>query len=136
MAHPLTTNIETNIGRKVSEDAAEAGVLRITEKAAQRLRQISQPGEYLRICVESGGCSGFEYKLSLDSSQIDEDQDEVVVVGKGATVVVDKLSLEFIHGSTLEFVDDLIRSAFRIKDNPRSTTGCSCGASFSPKDMV
>uniref|UniRef100_A0A914HIV2 FeS cluster biogenesis domain-containing protein n=1 Tax=Globodera rostochiensis TaxID=31243 RepID=A0A914HIV2_GLORO len=96
----------------------------VTQRAVDQLRRIAASGEHLRICVDSGGCSGFEYKLMLDK-RLDEREDEVINASEGATVVVDKLSLEFLRGSKLDFAEDLMRSAFRITDNPQATQGCS-----------
>uniref|UniRef100_A0A183C4A3 Iron-sulfur cluster assembly 2 homolog, mitochondrial n=1 Tax=Globodera pallida TaxID=36090 RepID=A0A183C4A3_GLOPA len=107
----------------------------VTQRAVDQLRRIAASGEHLRICVDSGGCSGFEYKLMLDK-RLDEREDEVINASEGATVVVDKLSLEFLRGSKLDYAEDLMRSAFRITDNPQATQGCSCGASFAPKNQI
>jgi len=115
----------SNISRKL---------LQITPTAVAQLKKIAKEGERLRICVDSGGCSGFEYKLSMDNKPVNPKEDELVEE-QGAVVVVDKLSLDFIKGSKLDYTKDLMRSAFRITDNPLSTQGCSCGASFAPKSM-
>uniref|UniRef100_A0AC34QQP6 FeS cluster biogenesis domain-containing protein n=1 Tax=Panagrolaimus sp. JU765 TaxID=591449 RepID=A0AC34QQP6_9BILA len=104
--------------------------LMVTEKAAKRLKEIAQPGEALRVTVEGGGCSGFEYKLDLDSKITQEDE---IIEKDGAKVVVDKMSLEFIKGSTVDFQQDLIRQSFKIVNNPMADKGCSCGTSFSVK---
>ncbi|KAL3083448.1 hypothetical protein niasHS_011250 [Heterodera schachtii] len=118
-----------------SSSVSSTPLLIVTQRAADQLRRIAAPGEHLRICVDSGGCSGFEYKLTLDK-QLDEAEDEVIKASEGAIVVVDKLSLQFVRGSKLDFAEDLMRSAFRITDNPLATLGCSCGASFAPKNQI
>uniref|UniRef100_A0A914YE20 Iron-sulfur cluster assembly 2 homolog, mitochondrial n=1 Tax=Panagrolaimus superbus TaxID=310955 RepID=A0A914YE20_9BILA len=102
----------------------------ITENAVNRLKEIAKPNEHLRIVVEGGGCSGFEYKLSLDDKLTDED---LTVEKDGAKVVVDKMSLEFIKGSTVDYAEEMMRSTFRLVNNPLADKGCSCGASFSVK---
>ncbi|KAI1712009.1 iron-sulfur cluster biosynthesis domain-containing protein [Ditylenchus destructor] len=104
-------------------------LLQITPAAVTQLKKIAKPGEHLRISVDSGGCSGFEYKLSIDNGSIDPNEDEVIhATQDDVSVVIDRTSLEFIKGSRLDFTTDLMRSAFRITDNPLSTQGCSCGA--------
>lgn len=91
--------------------------------------------------MDSGGCSGFEYKFSLEpavaavegeGSGSGEEADVVVEAG-GASVVVDALSLDFVKGATLDFQEELIRSAFKIVSNPIAEKGCSCGSSFAVK---
>lgn len=91
----------------------------------EQLKRIAAPDEHLRISVDSGGCSGFEYKMELDKA-VNSDEDEVIRVSDGATVVIDKvliflnekrvfqISLEFLRGSKLDYVEDLMRAAFRI----------------------
>jgi iron-sulfur cluster assembly accessory protein len=104
----------------------------ITEKAANKLKEVAKSGEHLRILVDSGGCSGFEYKLSLEKELHDEDE---IIEKDGAMIVVDKMSLDFVKGATLDYTEDLMRSSFRITDNPLATQGCSCGSSFAPKNF-
>lgn len=87
-------------------------------------------GEYLRIHVEGGGCSGFQYKFSVDSNR---DEDDRVFEQGGVAVIVDQESLEFVKGSTLEYTHELIRAAFQMQKNPQADHGCSCGSSFSVK---
>ncbi|KAI1727382.1 iron-sulfur cluster biosynthesis domain-containing protein [Ditylenchus destructor] len=119
-----------------SETSQAQPLLQITPAAVMQLKKVAKPGEHLRISVDSGGCSGFEYKLSIDNGSIDPNEDEVIhATHDDVSVVIDRLSLDFIKGSTLDFTKDLMRSAFRITDNPLSTQGCSCGASFAPKGL-
>uniref|UniRef100_A0A8C5WDS0 Iron-sulfur cluster assembly 2 homolog, mitochondrial n=1 Tax=Leptobrachium leishanense TaxID=445787 RepID=A0A8C5WDS0_9ANUR len=96
----------------------------------QRLREVTKDSEFLRLQVESGGCSGFLYKFFLDTELTQEDR----VFGiDGARVVVDVESLQLVKGSTIEYCTELIRSSFQLSHNPQASQGCSCGSSFSVK---
>ncbi|CAI9567221.1 unnamed protein product, partial [Staurois parvus] len=96
----------------------------------QRLREVTSGSEFLRLQVESGGCSGFQYKFSLDTDMTEEDR---VFGMDGAHVVVDTGSLQLVKGSTIEYCEELIRSSFQLTKNPQASQGCSCGVSFSIK---
>ncbi|NWH80438.1 ISCA2 protein, partial [Piaya cayana] len=108
----------------------------LSESCVRRLLEITEGSEFLRLQVEGGGCSGFQYKFSLDTViNPDDRQGEraVVVVGCGARVVVDVDSLAFVRGSMVDFSQELIRSSFQVVSNPQAEKGCSCGTSFSVK---
>ncbi|CAI2723399.1 unnamed protein product [Schistosoma spindalis] len=105
-------------------------LLFLTENSIQRLKQIEAKGSIMRILVDSGGCSGFQYKFQL----VDKIQEtDKVVKQDGVVVVVDDVSLEFIKGSTIDYEDELIRSGFCVVNNPQVDKSCSCGVSFSTK---
>jgi iron-sulfur cluster assembly accessory protein len=102
----------------------------VTERAARRISEILRrepPGTMLRVSVEGGGCSGFQYKFDTDCSQAGDD---VVITRAGATILIDEVSLGYLAGSEIDFVDDLIGASFRI-NNPQATASCGCGTSFS-----
>ncbi|HYI90238.1 MAG TPA: iron-sulfur cluster assembly accessory protein [Beijerinckiaceae bacterium] len=102
----------------------------LTERAARRINEImgGEPsGSMLRISVNGGGCSGFQYAFDIAQTQ---GADDIVVERDGATVLVDQVSLPFLEGSTIDFVDDLIGQSFKI-ENPHATASCGCGTSFS-----
>jgi iron-sulfur cluster assembly accessory protein len=102
----------------------------VTERAAKRINEIiagETAARALRVSVEGGGCSGFQYKFDLVPAA---EPDDVVLEAAGATVVIDQVSLNYLAGSEIDFVDDLIGAAFRIK-NPQATQSCGCGTSFS-----
>ncbi|KAK6481479.1 iron-sulfur cluster assembly 2-like protein [Huso huso] len=102
----------------------------LSKACVKRLHEICDAGEFLRVQVEGGGCSGFQYKYSVDTIKNEDDR---VFEQDGVAVVVDRDSLEFIKGGTLDFSQELIRSAFQIVGNPQAEQGCSCGSSFSVK---
>ena len=102
----------------------------LTDRAASRIGEIlaSEPsGSMLRISVNGGGCSGFQYGFDVDQTR---QGDDLVFERNGATVLVDETSMGFLKGSIVDFVDDLMGQSFRI-ENPRATSSCGCGTSFS-----
>ena len=107
---------------------SEASVT-VSERAARRIGDIlkSEPaGTMLRVSVEGGGCSGFQYKFDMEQARADDD---LVIAREGATVLIDPVSAQYLAGSEIDFVDDLIGAAFKIK-NPNATASCGCGTSF------
>jgi iron-sulfur cluster assembly accessory protein len=104
--------------------------IELTERAARRINEImaGEPaGSMLRISVNGGGCSGFSYAFDVDRTR---NEDDVVVERDGAGVLVDSVSLQYMGGSRIDFVDDLIGQSFKI-ENPLATASCGCGTSFS-----
>jgi len=102
----------------------------ISERAARRIGKILQSegsGAMLRISVEGGGCSGFQYKFDIAR---DRAGDDLVISRDDAVVLVDPTSLGFLSGSEVDFVDDLVGASFRV-NNPNATASCGCGTSFS-----
>jgi iron-sulfur cluster assembly accessory protein len=112
------------------EETDTSAPVSLSARAAQRISQIvaSEPETpILRVSVDGGGCSGFQYGFNLIA---EPEADDLVIERDGATVVVDPISLQFLGGSEIDFVDDLIGAAFTIK-NPNATASCGCGTSFS-----
>jgi iron-sulfur cluster assembly accessory protein len=104
--------------------------LTITERAAKKIGQIlkAEPsGAMLRLSVLGGGCSGFQYKFDVESAKADDD---VTIERDGVTMLVDPMSLQYLAGSEVDFVDDLIGASFKV-NNPQAKTSCGCGTSFS-----
>ena len=102
----------------------------LSERAARRIARIlsAEPGgTALRISVSGGGCSGFQYGFDLDQTRA---PDDIVVERDGATVLIDSVSLPYMSGSEVDFVDDLIGQSFQVR-NPHATASCGCGTSFS-----
>lgn len=113
-----------------SATAQGAPTVTVTERAARRIAEIValEGGKgMLRVSVEGGGCSGFQYRFDLTQERA---SDDLAIERDGATVLVDPISLEYLSGSQIDFVDDLIGAAFKI-DNPNATASCGCGTSFS-----
>ena len=106
--------------------------IHITTSAAKKVCELASrqenkdTGTFLRISVSGGGCSGFQYDLSLEQDKAEEDQSFSC---EGAVIIVDEMSLSFLKGSTLDFVEDLTASQFVIK-NPNAAASCGCGNSF------
>jgi len=101
----------------------------VSDRAARRIGEILKsepPGAMLRVSVEGGGCSGFQYKFDIDRARA---ADDIAITRAGATVLIDPVSIGYMVGSEIDFVDDLIGAAFKVK-NPKATASCGCGTSF------
>ncbi len=104
--------------------------LTMTERAARKIGEIlkSEPsGAMLRLSVMGGGCSGFQYKFDVERDRADDD---VTIDRGGVTLLVDSVSLQYLAGSEIDFVDDLIGASFKV-NNPKAKASCGCGTSFS-----
>ncbi|EAU40542.1 hypothetical protein FP2506_04916 [Fulvimarina pelagi HTCC2506] len=102
----------------------------LSDNAAKRIANIlaKSPGSNsLRVSVEGGGCSGFSYKYDLTS---ETEADDLVLERDGARVVIDQISVVYLDGSVIDFVDDLMGQSFQIR-NPNAVASCGCGTSFS-----
>ena len=140
-----------------SLESSDVGGIIITASCASRIRQLasSRPNPeaiYLRLYVDAGGCSGFQYKFLLLSEEdgggvsngdaddggedgtIDPEED-VVFVRDGMRVVVDQTSLDLLRGSTIDYISEMIRSSFAVVGNPQSESACGCGSSFAVKNF-
>jgi iron-sulfur cluster assembly accessory protein len=101
---------------------------KVTERAFARLAEIgaADQGQALRVAVEGGGCSGFQYEIALDQPA----DDDLVLEGAGQKVVIDTVSLPFLENAVIDFSEELIGARFVI-NNPNATSSCGCGTSFS-----
>lgn len=102
---------------------------KVTTRAFARLAEINDGADApkaLRVAVEGGGCSGFQYEIKLD----DPAEDDMVLEGEGQKVVVDSVSLPFLSNAVIDFTEELIGARFTI-ENPNATSSCGCGTSFS-----
>ena len=103
----------------------------LTDRAARRVARIlaAEPqGTVLRVSVEGGGCSGFQYRYDLVRDP--PASDDIVLSRDGARVLIDAISLDYMGGSEIDFVDDLIGQSFQVR-NPHAVAACGCGTSFS-----
>ena len=100
----------------------------VTARAFERLSEIgaANDGKALRVAVEGGGCSGFQYEIALDEPK----DDDLIIEGSGQKVVVDAISLPFLANAVIDFSEELIGARFVI-ENPNATSACGCGTSFS-----
>ncbi|WP_113912763.1 HesB/IscA family protein [Roseovarius dicentrarchi] len=101
---------------------------KVTDRAFERLSEIGagDQGQALRVAVEGGGCSGFQYEIKLDNPA----GDDLVLEGQGQKVVIDAVSLPFLTGAVIDFSEELIGARFVI-ENPNASSSCGCGTSFS-----
>ena len=107
-----------------------SGNVTVTDRATHKIAAIlkNEPaGAMLRVSVEGGGCSGFQYKFDVEREKADDD---LVIARNDATVLIDPVSVGFLAGSEIDYVDDLIGASFKI-NNPNATASCGCGTSFS-----
>ncbi len=118
----------TQTAKTVDQDSGQDIIL--TPNAAKRVAAIAEKQKkpaILRLAVEGGGCSGFQYRFGLAE---EVESDDVVVEESGVTLVVDEISLDLVRGSAVDFVESLGGSAFQVT-NPNAASGCGCGSSFS-----
>jgi iron-sulfur cluster assembly accessory protein len=102
----------------------------LSAAAATRIKSVvasESPGAGLRVAVDGGGCSGFQYEIGVAGAANDDD---LVVERDGARLFIDPVSLPYLLGSEIDWVEELIGAAFKVK-NPNATSSCGCGVSFS-----
>ncbi len=102
---------------------------KVTDRAFERLIEINEASgenKALRVAVEGGGCSGFQYEIKLD----DRADDDIILKGKGAEVVIDPISLPFLENAVIDFTEEIIGARFTV-ENPNASSSCGCGISFS-----
>jgi iron-sulfur cluster assembly accessory protein len=113
----------------MSQALDQTGDVTMTDRAARRIGEIlkTEPGAMLRLSVMGGGCSGFQYKFDVERERADDD---ISIERNGVTMLVDSVSLQYLAGSEIDFVDDLIGASFKV-NNPKAKASCGCGTSFS-----
>lgn len=126
LTHVVRNPVYTNDGREM--------LIHITDNAVNQLKHIKKKENneklMLRVTVESGGCHGFQYQMSLSEEATGDD---VVFEREGVRVVIDTISLDFIKDSKIDYVMELIGRQFKIIDNPAALSSCGCGVSFDYK---
>ena len=115
----------------MTTETLEKPSVTVTDSAIRRVAKIlsgEEGKDALRISVTGGGCSGFSYQYDLVAD--DREPDDLVIERDGAIVLIDPISIQYMEGSQVDFVDDLMGQSFQIK-NPNAVASCGCGTSFS-----
>jgi len=111
----------------------------VTKSCAKRIKQLQDrsgnPKLHLRLLVEGGGCSGFQYVFKMEDSDPSPEED-LSFERDGTQLIIDQSSFELVKGSTVDFVQEMIRSSFAVVNNPQSETACGCGSSFAVKNFA
>ena len=118
-----------NVALKDAQAESAAPSMTVSDRAVRQIaRLIAQEGgkAMFRVSVSGGGCSGFQYGFTLDDARA---EDDLVIERDGAVVLVDTVSLAYLAGSELDYVEDLIGASFQMR-NPNATSSCGCGTSF------
>lgn len=111
-------------------DVIDALPVSLSDRAARRIAKILEKepaGSMLRVAVNGGGCSGFQYEFAITGAR---NPDDLAIEKHGVTVLVDEVSLQYLTGSEIDYAEELIGAAFKIR-NPNATASCGCGTSFS-----
>jgi iron-sulfur cluster assembly protein len=115
-------------------DQTQVETINLTQAAADAVRDLMAKrdlqGYGLRIYIQGGGCSGYQYGMALDDNFREED---LVTDCHGVQVIVDEVSINYMRGSTVDFVEDLMGSGFKV-ENPNAMASCGCGSSFRTQD--
>lgn len=118
----------------VLAEKTQVETISLTTAAADAVRDLLTKRELegygLRVFIKGGGCSGYQYGMALDNNFRDED---LITDCHGVKVIVDEVSIDYLRGSTVDFVDDLMGSGFKV-DNPNAVASCGCGSSFRTQD--
>jgi iron-sulfur cluster assembly protein len=127
MERPMTIETETT-------QTEQAALVTVTPKAAARARELlvqkGMPDGALRVFVVGGGCSGYQYGMSIAEQA---DAEDTVITAEGLRILIDPDSAGLIGGAEVDYVEDLMKSGFTIY-NPNATSSCACGSSFQSKD--
>ena len=114
----------------MSDLLVQPQILDFSQAAARRVQSLldeeNNPKLKLRVYISGGGCSGFEYGFTFDENQMEDDSE---VITDNVSLLIDSMSLQYLHGARIDFVDDLQGARFVI-DNPNASTTCGCGSSF------
>jgi iron-sulfur cluster insertion protein len=112
--------------------------VQITASCWNRIQKLvsskQNPQLYLRVFVDAGGCSGFSYQFELDDTALAFD--DVLFTSGNNRLVIDEASLDMLRGSTIDYVQEMIKSSFQVTNNPQSESACGCGSSFALKNFT
>ena len=115
-------------------ETTQTQVIDLTAPAAQAVKELlakrNIDGYHLRVFISGGGCSGFQYGMALDNRILEND---TIVEAHGVKVLVDEMSLTYLQGATVDYVDEVMSKGFKIT-NPNAVSSCGCGNSFRTKD--
>ncbi|CDS09216.1 hypothetical protein LRAMOSA10576 [Lichtheimia ramosa] len=130
LSYTCPTHDAADTGNVTKAASIENG-LTISDNAIKQLKYIAErdndPDMMLRILVDSGGCHGYQNKIDITHTL---EEDDTIFVKDGVKVVVDSISMQFIRGSTVDFVQELIGSTFQVVDNPNAKNSCGCNISY------
>ncbi|CAN8297947.1 unnamed protein product [Cochlearia groenlandica] len=130
----LGTSSISALNKASSEsESSSLDIVHLSDNCIRRMKELqcSEPEKkLLRLGVETGGCSGFQYVFELDHHT---NSDDKVFEKNGVKLVVDNVSYDFVKGATVDYVEELIRAAFVVAENPAAVGGCSCKSSFMVK---
>ncbi|KAG0255826.1 [4Fe-4S] proteins maturation [Mortierella polycephala] len=131
---PTTPTSELKVQNPQFDEAGKELIVEITDKAAKQLKHIAtrdqNPLQALRVTVDSGGCHGYQYLMDLTDAV---NEDDVVFDKDGARVIIDTITLPMVSGSRIDFIEELIGSAFKVVANPHAAHSCGCDTSFEIK---
>ena len=117
-------------------EQTQTNQINLTQTAAEAVRDLLAKRNLedyaLRVFVQGGGCSGFQYGMALDNNFREED---AVFENRGIKVIIDEVSINYLNGATIDYVDELMGSGFKI-ENPNAVSACGCGSSFRTKDSA
>lgn len=129
---PIFTNIQSRYFSIVQDES-----IIITKSCVNKINDLRNSSNNkklkLRISVDSGGCSGFQYDFNMDD--MTNSDDKIVSKYDSGVVIVDEFSWSFLKGSTIDYESELIRTAFTVTKNPQSESACGCGTSFAIKSF-
>ncbi len=129
------TSLLPGMGTTIAKQPEITMLVNITDRAAEKAKSILEakghPDGMLRVFVVGGGCSGYQYGMSIAPTA--EDEDQVITTDAGVRVVIDRESAPMISGAEIDYHEDLMKSGFTIY-NPNATSSCACGSSFQTAD--
>ncbi|KAK1441560.1 hypothetical protein QVD17_07559 [Tagetes erecta] len=129
----LTSSSSSSVLVKDPQSSSEQEYVHLSDSCIRRMKELQADEakeKILRLSIEAGGCSGFQYNFALEEKPNNDDR---IFERDGVKLVVDTISLGFVKGATVDYVEELIRSGFQVAENPSAVGGCSCKSSFMVK---